>query len=129
MDYSLYLTVEHVERDQFKKLKGLATRNRVFGANSTEIYHIGIIDYLQDWSCNKRMEACAKSIKENSKLISAVKPGAYQARFANFLKNEVFVETFDPEDEDKSVSALSKEIESAHGNSLKTITEGKSSIS
>ena len=52
-------------------------------------YHLGIIDYLQDWNLSKKSEWCLKSIQADSKGISSVNPLTYQTRFMNFITSEV----------------------------------------
>ena len=43
-----------------------------------QIYHLGIIDYLQKWDISKKLEQCAKRMKGVSKnKISAVEPKLY----------------------------------------------------
>ena len=51
-----------------------------------QIYHISIIDFLQDWSLSKRME---RRIKGNNDKISAVPPILYQERFNDFVSQNV----------------------------------------
>ena len=50
-----------------------------------EVYHIGIIDYLQKWDFNKKMERFAKTTFLNKKGtdLSAIEPREYQERFVN----------------------------------------------
>ena len=55
-----------------------------------EIYYMGIIDILQDWTISKNLEHTVKTVTGgNSKDMSAVSPGAYYPRFVNFMKEEV----------------------------------------
>ena len=62
----------------------------IYGVN--KIYHIGIIDYLQDWNVDKKIEAGYKVVCKgrNRDTISASNPMAYAKRFQRFVKEEVF---------------------------------------
>ena len=48
-----------------------------------EIYHFGIIDYLQTWTSSKKAESCIKSTFtcRSRKELSAMKPFDYSQRF------------------------------------------------
>jgi hypothetical protein len=57
-----------------------------------QIYHIGIIDFLQDWSVTKRMENFIKSMSQKKGELSghsAVPPHLYQMRFQDFITKRV----------------------------------------
>mmetsp|Transcript_29302 Transcript_29302/g.44134 ORF Transcript_29302/g.44134 Transcript_29302/m.44134 type:complete len:180 (-) Transcript_29302:99-638(-) len=57
------------------------------------VYHIGVIDYLQNWSIKKRGERFLKSMFKDSSFqhnISAVPPKPYQARFTQFMTSAIF---------------------------------------
>lgn len=82
MDYSLLLVIEQLEYDRLTNDK----RNTFFSPKKA--YHIGIIDFLQDWSWEKKVEAWWKGA---TKTISAVPPHFYQTRFHQFLGTQVFV--------------------------------------
>ena len=49
-------------------------RHTFLSANGRWIYHVSIIDYLQQWNFDKKLEAFAKKwfLGKNSKGISAV---------------------------------------------------------
>ena len=49
------------------------------------LYHIGIIDYLQDFNIEKYGENKFKSIISDGDMISAVPPIKYCKRFFNFM--------------------------------------------
>jgi hypothetical protein len=89
MDYSLLLVIESCvdpvpknnnqdEVDSCKRLKRkhLSTLNVNY---SGQVYHFGIIDYLQTWNIPKRIERVTKSMFQpsNYKTISAVPPNLY----------------------------------------------------
>ena len=52
------------------------------------IYHIGIIDYLQEWNLNKKIEQLLKVTFRGAKkkLLSAVEPSFYRERFLNSVR-------------------------------------------
>lgn len=92
MDYSMLLAIEEnvlyrppgidstnvsaekmKEEDEFFK-----NRHRFISSNRQYIYHISVIDYLQDYNIDKRFENLAKTIlKGNKAEISAVPPKRY----------------------------------------------------
>jgi len=49
------------------------------------IYFMGIIDFLQHYNANKRFETFAKSVVNDSKEISSVKPSFYAKRLVKFI--------------------------------------------
>lgn len=55
------------------------------------IYHLAIIDYLQDFNKNKQMENMYKSMLKDGKQISAVEPKYYCQRFFQFMQNQVVI--------------------------------------
>ena len=67
MDYSVLLVVEQVATQLQSTIK--KGRNRICGEN--QIVHVGIIDYLQDWTLKKKTESFFKG---NRLTISAVNP-------------------------------------------------------
>ena len=105
MDYSILLCIEenlnpkkvpnHVLIQEFdKKKKDFAWRHQFISDNGLWIYHISVIDYLQDYNCEKRGENFLKTNRttaENAKLISAVHPDDYADRFVQFMKTSVII--------------------------------------
>ena len=58
-----------------------------------KLYHVGIIDYLQEFNNKKKVENYTKTVfKSNSgsRKISCVPPKLYADRFADFMVSEVF---------------------------------------
>lgn len=51
--------------------------------NGNRIYHIAIIDYLQDWNLNKKTERFLKTkiLLKDGKNLSAIEPKQYAERF------------------------------------------------
>ena len=63
-------------------------RNVFLSEDRTMIYHIGIIDYLQEWNFSKKLERSIKVhiLKRKGKLISAVEPTFYRTRFLDYMR-------------------------------------------
>ena len=55
--------------------------------NGRKIFHISIIDYLQEWNLSKKSERLAKTLlmKKDGDKLSAIEPNAYAVRFRNFM--------------------------------------------
>lgn len=69
------------------------TRHRFLSYSGEYIYHIAIIDYLQEYNWDKRSEHYAKSIfRGRGAEISAVPPLRYMKRFIEFMGNEVIID-------------------------------------
>ena len=51
----------------------------------SELYFLGIVDFLQNWTKKKKMENKYKSFRFDSKTISAIPPAPYASRFYNFV--------------------------------------------
>jgi hypothetical protein len=57
------------------------------------IYHISIIDYLQEWNLNKKGERFIKTVllQKDGVGLSAIEPVQYAKRFSHFMEMNVFV--------------------------------------
>ena len=55
------------------------------------LYHLGIIDYLQDFNLNKKGENAFKGLIDDATQISAVHPKAYAERFFKFMQETVIL--------------------------------------
>lgn len=66
-------------------------KNSFLSEDGMYIYHLGIIDYLQDYNLQKKLETKLKSIYHDDKLISCVPPKFYSQRFNNFMKEHVII--------------------------------------
>lgn len=55
--------------------------------NERLIYHIAVIDYLQEWNCNKKSERFLKTVvlRKNKAMLSAIEPNEYARRFLHFV--------------------------------------------
>lgn len=93
MDYSLYLVVEALDAETLDWYLENTFNNVILASNWKEAYHIGIIDYLQEWNYKKKAEHCAKKFfrRNDPKKLSAVDPDQYSERFAKFMVDEVFI--------------------------------------
>ena len=85
MDYSLYLAVENIHGQNSTIRSSLITKSRniFISTNKKEAYHIGVIDFLQEWDWSKKRERFWKTkvmMKDAAKL-SAIEPVAYQKRW------------------------------------------------
>jgi hypothetical protein len=88
MDYSLYLVIEG--RSYANAIHRL-TRHEFFSEDGHELYHVSVIDYLQEWNRQKKMERWLKSWKKlDPDDLSAVEPVFYRKRFCDFMRKQVF---------------------------------------
>lgn len=106
MDYSLFIVVEQVKPQSEKDLTHLENklrykRNSYLSSNKEEIYHIGIIDYIQLWDTRKKQENLLKStwFSKDKYRISAVEPTLYMNRFQSFIIDHVL----NPKDDERSI--------------------------
>ena len=82
MDYSMLLVIEKAD------FRVDETRNRFMSADGTQIYHVGIIDYLQNYGFQKKMETVIKKfqcLRELKSEISCIPPKQYSERFVEFM--------------------------------------------
>jgi hypothetical protein len=111
MDYSLYLAIE--KGPDFVTKKSTIGRNTDFISEDAPsemiksftlppykylsfggqyIYHIAIIDYLQDYNFDKKVENFYKTIKNRKDAqISAIPPLEYRTRYLKYMAKEVFI--------------------------------------
>lgn len=88
MDYSLLVNVE-AKKDAGTDMQD--TRNTFESVDGTEIYHFGIIDYLQTYNLDKKCETWFKRrFLGAADEQSSVEPNLYGERFSNFMRDEVF---------------------------------------
>ena len=72
MDYSLLLIIESLTA-----CENSSRRNVICSETHPEAYHLGLIDFLQEWNTDKKMERALKRCKKGANDISAVEPTAY----------------------------------------------------
>lgn len=67
--------------------------HRYLSKGGRYIYHIAIIDYLQDFNLDKKLESALKTVinKEGAQ-ISAIEPHGYQRRYMKFMKEKVIID-------------------------------------
>ena len=70
-------------------------RHRFTSPDGNQTYHLSLIDFLQMWNFKKRAEQFVKVhfLRANKKLLSAVEPQFYKARFQRFMRSQVFIQT------------------------------------
>jgi 1-phosphatidylinositol-4-phosphate 5-kinase len=66
-------------------------RNCFLSDDGRFIYHVGIIDYLQDFNFDKVIENKYKSYISDGQSISAVHPRLYCERFFDFMQSQVII--------------------------------------
>ena len=101
MDYSLLLVIEETKEVSGAKMSindvyFFDRERNVIESNSestgiNKCYHMGIIDYLQDWSSGKKREYRIKKWIHTSDPngISCVEPELYKDRFVKFICEDV----------------------------------------
>lgn len=90
MDYSLLLVIEQIT-DKVQaayRLENLE-RNEYKSNDNSMIYHFGIIDFLQKWTTQKKVENFGRSIMIDETKISCVNPTLFEKRFLDFIRKEV----------------------------------------
>ena len=94
IDYSLLVMTEKLSSNTIDTIQlDSLSRNQFWSQDCQHIYHLGIIDYLQEFTTAKRMESWLKTSfksKEKAYQISCVHPSIYSERFVEFMTNEVF---------------------------------------
>lgn len=91
MDYSLLIKIEPLRSTSLLNLNS-RSRNIYISSDGTEAYHIGVIDYLQGYTLEKKLEYTYKSRLGShpmSGLISSTSAPLYKERFTNFMRNKV----------------------------------------
>ena len=70
-------------------------RHRFTSPDGNQTYHLSLIDFLQMWNLKKQAEQFVKVhfLRANKKLLSAVEPQFYKARFQRFMRSQVFIQT------------------------------------
>ena len=83
-----------------KKVEGVKLGSSFKSQNGKYIYHISIIDYLQKYDFNKKVERFYKINVNGAKRkeISSMDSEPYGNRFLDFMKNRVFSYSFNQVD-------------------------------
>lgn len=76
-------------------INAVNNRHRYQSSCGRFIYHIAIIDYLQEWNWEKWGESFYKVqiLRRNGALTSAIEPNFYAERFNRFMSTEVFIDS------------------------------------
>jgi len=115
MDYSLLLAIE--KNPHYIKMKGTIskattsiisdneqqnqemlshfekTRHTFLSKGGKFIYHLAIIDYLQDFNIEKKLESMIKTvINKDGAQISAIPPNPYCKRYIKFMRENVIID-------------------------------------
>ena len=79
-------------RSMKKRFEMDKTRHKFLSTSGRYIYHIGIIDYLQDYNFEKIMENKFKIfINKQGAQISAIEPKGYYKRYIKFMREKVII--------------------------------------
>jgi 1-phosphatidylinositol-4-phosphate 5-kinase len=79
-------------KSNFYAEEGKTSRHKFISDDGKHIYHIGIIDYLQDFNIDKKGENLLKQyLMQAGSGISAVPPPQYAQRFLRFMKDSVII--------------------------------------
>ena len=70
-------------------LKCFQERHTYMSDDGMYLYHLGIIDYLQDFNLSKKGENAFKGLIDDGTQISAVHPKPYAERFFRFMQETV----------------------------------------
>ena len=80
------------------------SRHKFLSVSGRYIYHIGIIDYLQDYNFEKIMENKFKMfINKEGAQISAIEPKGYATRYLKFMRDKVFIDQKEGQKQDAEV--------------------------
>ena len=87
------------------------SRHKFLSRCGRYIYHIGIIDYLQDFNFDKKMENFLKyRLLMKGAGISAVPPPNYALRFLRFMRDHVIIDQKKGESTNKNSLLLSQDM-------------------
>lgn len=61
--------------------------------NDKRIFHMAIIDYLQEWNFAKKLERFTKTniLGKDRQTLSAIEPNTYASRFGKFMNEHVLL--------------------------------------
>jgi hypothetical protein len=77
---------------ELAEMESMVNRYEIESGDGNYKYHLALIDYLQEWNLDKKLERFAKITFKNANPagLSAIEPDAYQKRFMRFMKDTVF---------------------------------------
>ncbi|KAF0695071.1 Aste57867_14094 [Aphanomyces stellatus] len=104
MDYSLLIGVVDVQYKVDKSASGGENPHYCDSISGPGLYYIGVIDILQTWNWNKRLERWLKVWlrQKDPHGLSAIEPYPYQVRFETKLRD--IIATEEPEAHDPSAA-------------------------
>ena len=81
------------EEEKGNEVEDLMSHRHCF-IKGKRVYHIAIIDYLQEWNMQKKLERFTKTVLlgKDGPTLSAIEPEAYATRFRNFVEKHVITE-------------------------------------
>lgn len=75
------------------KKEFIGSRHLFMSSCGKYLYHIGVIDYLQDFNLDKKVENFLKyHVKQAGDGISAMPPPFYADRFLRFMRDHVIID-------------------------------------
>ena len=95
---------EDEEESHLRALRSFDKSRYTFLSKSGRyIYHLSIIDYLQDFNLDKKLENRIKVfINKEGAEISAIEPKGYFTRYLKFMKDEVIIDQKDTSSKDNN---------------------------
>ncbi|EJS42364.1 mss4p [Saccharomyces arboricola H-6] len=78
-----------VVRHFFREFEGGIRASDQFNNDVDLIYYVGIIDFLTNYSVLKKLETFWRSLRHDTKLVSAIPPRDYANRFYEFIEGSV----------------------------------------
>jgi len=122
MDYSILFAVERnplssggssteISEQELEKmrLEFDGNRHKFLSIDGKYIYHVGIIDYLQDFNLEKQFESKLKLfINKSGAQISAIDPKPYATRYLKFMRDKVFIDQKASKDDEDNTRILKK---------------------
>jgi len=87
------------------------SRHKFLSKSGRYIYHIGIIDYLQEFNFDKKLENRLKVfLNKEGAQISAIQPKPYATRYMKFMRDKVIID----QKEGKAGEAVMKKMPTRH---------------
>lgn len=91
--YSAHSSPEDSAEDNLLSASFDKTRHTFISRGGKYIYHLAIIDYLQDFNLEKRSESWVKTaINKEGAEISAINPDPYAIRYLKYMKETVIID-------------------------------------
>ena len=80
--------IVEIEELQVPDVGELMSRMHCF-VKERRVYHVAIIDYLQEWNFEKKAERFTKTVllNKDGNTLSAIEPQCYSRRFRHFMES------------------------------------------